>query len=431
MLDTAGVKTDKTRSALALMGGAPAVTEPLPPMYPGAMRIGPEEEEAVLDVLRSKRLFRRYGPYPGPSRVEALEGAFAARVRTPYSVAVTSGTAALVCALQGCGLGPGDEVIVPAYTWIAPALAALAVGAVPIIAEVDASLTFDPADVENKITNTTKAIVAVHMRGASCNMGELTRIAQQHNLRLLEDVAQATGGSYQGRPLGSIGDAGAFSFQFNKIVTSGEGGMVTTSDPVVYQRAFMYHDMGSSLDRVPPDHILPGLNFRMPELLGAVALVQLGRLDGLLEAMRQRKALLKARMATVAEQTGVTFRALNDEQGDAAIALVFYLPTAERAADTARALRAEGAGAYTLYDPARGPDYHIYRYWLPILDKRVWSARGGPWRWHSREVTYAEDMCPRTLDLLARAVHLDISPELTERAVDQLAIAINKVLTTL
>ena len=169
---------------LAIEGGTPAVTSPLPRMYPGGMRIGREEEEAVLEVLRSKRLFRYYGPTPGPSKVTELEEAFAAVIGTKHCAAVSSGSAALMCALAGLGVGPGDEVIVPAYTWIASASAVVAMGAVPILAEVDESLTLDPADVRRKISRFTKAIIPVHMRGAPSQMNELMAIAREHNLSL-------------------------------------------------------------------------------------------------------------------------------------------------------------------------------------------------------------------------------------------------------
>src|SRR6516165_7370855 len=196
---------------LAIDGGPRAITHTLPPMYPGGMRIDAEEEKAVLDVLRSKRLFRHYGPYPGGSKVKKFEKAFAAYMGTGHAVAVSSGYASLVCGLAALGVGPGDEVIVPAYTWIASAEAVIAVGAVPILAEVDQSLTLDVADVESKITGRTKAIMPVHMRGAACQMHRIVGLAQSRGLKVLEDVAQAAGGSFCRQRLGSLGDVGAFS----------------------------------------------------------------------------------------------------------------------------------------------------------------------------------------------------------------------------
>ena len=286
-------------------------------MFPGGLRVAEDEEaaavEAVREVIRSKRLFRFYGVSPSlrGSKTLELENAFARRMDTAHALAVNSGTSALVCALVGLEIGPGDEVVVPAYTWISTATAVLAVGAVPVVAEVDDSLTIDPADVERKLSPHTKAIVAVHMRGAPARMDALSELARARGLRLLEDVAQAAGGSFQRRPLGSIGDAGAFSFQISKIMTAVEGGMVTTNDTAVHRRAAMYHDSAAPPHMgVAADEWLPGLNLRMSELHAAVLLVQLGRLDGVVADLRARKRrlreLLLGRLG--ARRAGLTLR---------------------------------------------------------------------------------------------------------------------------
>ena len=416
---------------LALNGAPPAKQHPDPPMYPGGMEIDAEEEQAVLEVLRAKRLFRYYGPLTSSSKVLELEQAFAAFMGTQYSLAVTSGTAALTCGLHALGIGPGDEVIVPAYTWIASAAAIITAGAIPIMAEVDESLLLDPVDVEAKITPYTKAIMAVHMRGAPCRMDELMAVAHKHNLKVIEDTAQADGGSYKGRRLGSIGDVGCFSLQFNKIITAGEGGMIITNDAEIWKRSLMYHDVGGPRQyKVPNEEILIGTNYRMPELLGAVALVQLRRLDGLLTAMRERKRMLKAGMAEIAKRKGITFRAMADEAGDTAIALIFFAESMESAGRIAQALRAENIGAGTLYKPDVS-DYHVYAHWTPIMEQRTWSPNGGPWRDAQRPITYHKEMCPRTLDLLGRAVHLNVSPLLTNEDIEETLEGVNRVLNAL
>jgi dTDP-4-amino-4,6-dideoxygalactose transaminase len=416
---------------LAIAGAEPARRRGDPPMYPGGMLIDAEEEQAVLEVLRTRRLFRYYGPQPGPSKTAELEQAFAAHMGALRALAVTSGTAALICGLQGIGIGPGDEVIVPAYTWIASASAVLAVGGVPVPAEVDETLTLDPADTARKITPHTRAIMAVHMRGAPCRMAELLELSRQAGLKLLEDTAQADGASYRGRRLGSLGDVGCFSLQFNKIITSGEGGMVITSDEQVWKRAVMYHDViGGLRNNFAADEILWGANFRMPELLAAVALVQLRRLDGLLEAMRARKRMLKAGLEATARRKGLAFREIVDAEGDAAIALVFFARSADSAQEIATALRAEKVSASVLYRPDRS-DYHIYAHWTPILEQRTWTAGGGPWRWARREIRYRPDECPRTLDLLGRAVHLDVNPLWTNEDVEETIEGVTRVLEVL
>jgi dTDP-4-amino-4,6-dideoxygalactose transaminase len=414
-------------SKLAIHGGAPARRRPDPPMYPGGMSIDAEEEQAVLEALRAKRLFRHYGPHPGPSQAEALEAEFAAYMGAGRALGVTSGTAALICGLQGIGVGPGDEVIVPAYTWIASASAVLAAGAVPVIAEVDASLTLDPADVEAKITPQTRAIMPVHMRGAPCDMDALAALAQRRGVKVIEDVAQADGASYRGRQLGTIGDVGCFSLQFNKIITSGEGGMVITGDEAIWQRALMFHDVvGGMRNGLPDDAILWGVNFRMPEMLAAVARVQLRRLDGLLAAMRARKAMLRAGIAPAAARKGVTLRALHDAAGDAAVALILFAPDPAAADRIVEALGAEGVGAFRLYRPDH-VDYHIYAHWTPIVAQRTWTANGGPWRWAARPANYGPDAAPRSLDLLSRAVHLDVNPLLANEDVEETIEAVVKV----
>ena len=420
-----------TEEMLAISGGEPAKQQPDPPMYPGGMAIDEEEEAAVLEVLRSKRLFRYYGPSDSPSKVADLEDAFAENKGGQYALGVTSGTAALICGLRGLGIGPGDEVIVPAYTWIASATAVLSTGAVPIIAEVDDTLLLDSADVEAKITPYTKAIMAVHMRGAPCQMDELMAVAKRHNVRVIEDTAQANGASFQGQACGAIGDVGCYSLQFNKIITTGEGGMVLTDDEQIWKRAVMYHDViGARMRGFEQDEILYGFNFRMPETLAAIGLVQLRKLGGLIEAMRSRKSMLKMGLADVMQRTGVQYRRLTDPDGDAAIATVFFMETPALAQKVVDALRAENIGAGILYAPDIHDD-HVYAHWTPVMEQRTWAANDNPWASANREITYTTDMCPRSLDLLGRAVHLNVSPLLTNEDLEETVEGVTKVLSVM
>ena len=400
-------------------------------MYPGGMLVGDEEKAAVLEVLDTKRLFRYYGPQPGPSRVEAFEAAFASVMGTPHALAVNSGTGALMCALVGLGIGPGDEVIVPAYTWIATANAVIAVGAVPVVAEVDESLTLDPEDVARRITSRTRAMIPVHMRGLPARMDALQTLARDHGLKIIEDAAQACGASFRGQRLGSIGDVGCFSLQFNKILTTGEGGMAIGHDAIVMDRARVFHDVGAEQRvRASSEVVLPGLNLRMSEIQGALGLVQLARLEELLATMRERKTQLKASMAEVAAVRGIRFCEPADPAGDAGIALIFFTPTVEQAHWVKRALKAEGVGASVLYAP-EVHDLHIYTHWTAVKAKRGWSPEHNPWRWNDHEVDYSPAACPRSLDLLARAVHLHVSPLLDNDDVEEIADGLNKVLAAL
>jgi len=407
----------------ALFGGPPARTNPIPPMFPGGMEIGPEEKAAVMEVLDERTLFRYYGPTDFVSRVSRLEEAFAAYFGARYALAVSSGTAALITALVALDIGPGDEVIVPAYTFIASVAAVLAARAVPVIAEVDESLTLDPLALEEKITPYTKAIMPVHMRGVPCAMEPIMKIAHRHNLKVIEDVAQAMGGAYAGKRLGTIGHVGAFSLQLHKIITTGEGGMVATDKQSLFHRARMYHDSAGFWRMEHPGELpIPGVNYRMSEIAGALGLVQLSRLKNLLARMRRLKARLKAGL------DGLHFRRINDEAGDTAVCLVFYLPEAELAKQVTAALKAENVGASVLYDPDVS-NWHVYINWKHILAQKTLTDEGCPYRCplYQGKVEYAPDMCPQTLDLLSRAVHLDISPLLTEDDIDQTIEAINKV----
>jgi dTDP-4-amino-4,6-dideoxygalactose transaminase len=399
-------------------------------MYPGGMRIAEAEEEAVLRVLRNKRLFRYYGPNEGPSEVAGLESAFCERLGTPHALAVASGTAALTCALAALGVGPGDEVIVPAYTWIATAAAVTAVGGVPVIAEVDDSLTLDPEDAERRITARTKVLLPVHMRGAPADMEAITEVARRHGLRVLEDTAQALGASHRGRRLGTIGDMGVFSLQFNKILTSGEGGMVAAREKDLYERATMYHDVAASQrSDLDPNRTFVGTTCRMSELQGAVARVQLGRMEGILSTMRERKRVIKEGIADVARDHEVGFRRLNDEEGDASIALIMEMPNAAQARHVSQALAAEGMHAGVLFRRERS-DYHVAYHWKPILERRSWAATTA-WDRNPDAVREDETRWPRTLDLLERAVGVDVSPELTEEQAEEVTTALKKVLGSL
>jgi 8-amino-3,8-dideoxy-alpha-D-manno-octulosonate transaminase len=395
---------------LARDGGAPARTRPEPPMFPGGMELGDEELAALERVIRSKNVFRYYGVGDGPHETEEFEREFAAHMGVRHALCVNAGSSALICGLIGAGVGPDDEVIVPAYTWNATPNAVLATGALPVLAEVDASLTLDPADAERKLTPRTKAILPVHMRGGPADMRALTELAERHGLALVEDVCQSAGASFEGRRLGTFGDAGAFSLQFNKIITTGEGGVMITDRDDLYDLAIDVHDCAGRARRDAGLPRYPGWNFRASELIGAVARVQLGRLDGLLERMRANHARLAEEIAGL---PGLTLRRPNDAGGDAGIVLIAFAETAALAHEAVAALRAEGVAAMQIYSPD-AIDLHVFAYWKPVLD--AIAAAGAP-----------PPECPRTLDLLERAIHVDVSPLCDERDLDEIALAFRKV----
>lgn len=415
----------------------PRVQGAVPPMYPGALRIGEAEEEAavaaVREVLRSKKLFRYYGPSREifqRSRVRDLERALGERLDATHVLAVNSGTSALACTLAALGIGPGDEVIVPAYTWVSTASSVAAMGAVPVIAEVDHSLTLDVADARKRISPHTRAIIAVHMRGAPAALDALQTLCREHRLSLIEDVAQAFGGSFHGKSLGTIGDLGACSFQMSKILTAGEGGLVVARTRDAWLRAAMYHDSAACPHLgVAMDDWIAGVNLRMSELHAAVLLAQAARLDALLAAMRAHKARLKAIVGTAVDARGGRWRHLHDAEGDTATALIFFLPEARSAAAVVAALGDDNVPASRLYHdlaylPHDHVDLHAAPAWTPILAGRSWSRSAAPWRDHPRRLAYTADSWPATIDLLRRAVHVDVSPDLAPAQVEQIGEAI-------
>ena len=395
---------------LAREGGTPARTRPEAPMFPGGMEVDQAELEALRRVIESKNLFRYYGVGDGPNEVASFEREFAEHMGAKHALCVNAGSSALICALIGAGVGEGDEVIVPAYTWNATPNAVLASRAIPVLAEVDESLTLDPEDVERRLTTRTRAIIPVHMRGAPAPMDGLTDIAERHGLVLVEDVCQAAGASFRGRRLGTFGDAGAFSLQFNKIITTGEGGVLITDRDDLLDLALDVHDCANSVRRGVGLPRFAGWNFRVTELTGAMARVQLSRLDGLLERMRANHARLSEQVNGL---PGMTFRRGNDDDGDAGVALIAFAEDAGRTREAVHALNAEGVLALQMYAPET-PDLHVYPFWAPVLT--AIEAAGG-----------AAPDCPRTLDLLERAIHVNVSPLCDERDLDEIAFAFEKV----
>jgi 8-amino-3,8-dideoxy-alpha-D-manno-octulosonate transaminase len=379
-------------------------------MFPGGMEVGQEELDALSRVIESKNLFRYYGVGDGPDEVLSFEREFAEHMGAKHALCVNAGSSALICALIGAGIGEGDEVIVPAYTWNATPNAVLAARALPVLAEVDESLTLDPSDVERRITPRTRAILPVHMRGAPAAMEALGAIAKKHELVLIEDACQAAGASYRGRRLGTIGDAGAFSLQFNKIITTGEGGVMVTDRDDLLDLALDVHDCANSVRRGTGLPKFAGYNFRASELTGAMGRVQLGRLDGLLQRMRANHTRLAAQVGGL---PGLELRRANDEDGDAGIALIAFADSAARAADAAAALNAEGVLAMQIYSPTT-PDLHIYPFWAPVLAALEAAGADPP-------------DCPRTLELVGRAIHVDVSPLCEEQDLDEIAFAFEKV----
>jgi dTDP-4-amino-4,6-dideoxygalactose transaminase len=369
---------------------------------PGSRFIGEEEKKEVLEVLESGYLFR-YGDESDPAfkaKVWKLEQELAAYLGVKHAVAVNSGTMALVAALAALGVGPGDEVIVPGYTFIASIGSIIFARAIPVLCEIDESLTMDPADVESRITPRTKAILPVHMLGNPCDMDPIMDIARRHKLLVLEDCAQACGASYRGAKVGSIGNIGAFSFNVYKTITAGDGGAVATSDTELYKRAFAFHDQGHLPARQGVEvgaRPFVGLDLRMTELSGAVLLAQLRKMDRILDMLRTNKARLKAAISGTGD---FAFRKINDPQECATLLTVIF-PTATRAKAVAEKL------ATTTVDQS---GWHVYNNMEQILDQRTVTAEGCPFscQYYGGEMKYSKGMLPKTDDILARSINLSV-----------------------
>ncbi|MEL6186493.1 MAG: DegT/DnrJ/EryC1/StrS family aminotransferase [Myxococcota bacterium] len=357
---------------------------------PGSYLIGEEEIAEVLDVLKSGHLYR-YGNPEDPKfkrKVHTLEQRFAEYTGTKHAVAVNSGTAALWISMKALGLGEGDEVIVPAYTYVATYTAALFAGATPILAEVDDTLTLDLADVEARINERTKAIVPVHMLGNPAQMDELMALAKKHDLIVLEDCAQAAGARYRGQSVGSLGRMGGFSLNYFKTFTAGDGGLVVTSEEELFIRAFGMHDQGHKPHRLGTEvgrRDILGMNFRINELTGAVALVQLAKLDGITRSLRAKKNALKAAMGDLPQ---VSYRRLPDPEGECGTLCTLIFDDAPHARRVCERL-----GTKTVSESG----WHVYSNMEHII--RELSERGHDVR---------KGAFPKTDDLLERAVNLSV-----------------------
>ncbi len=411
---------------LAMHGGRPVRSRPLPPCYPGGALIGAEEKAEVLAVLDAQSPYRYYGLH-ALGKVKSFEGEFAAKIGKKHALGVSSGTAALKVALVALGIEPGDEVIIPAVTFLASVGATVMAGGVPVFAEVDKSLNLDPDDFAAKITSRTKAVLPVHIQGAPCEMDRIMKIARVRGVRVLEDCAQSCGASFRGRMIGSFGDVGAFSLQYNKVITAGEGGVVVCDDYALFERAVRAHDQGvvrpesGKIMGLYQEQAFLAENYRMGELAGAMARAQLRKLDDILTTLRRHASRIRAAVAEIAEFELRTIPGSADNataDGDVGFSVVFFLPEAEQARRYIAALNAENIGAYQLYG---GDPVYVY----PQVLNQCMAAGRGPFS-HTG-VSYRPGMCPRSEELLSRSVWISVGTQYDDVDADDIIVAINKV----
>jgi 8-amino-3,8-dideoxy-alpha-D-manno-octulosonate transaminase len=424
-----------TKNRLAIEGGAPVRTEPLPLEFPGVHYMGEEEVEAVSRVVRSRSLFRYYG-VDLQKEVESFETEFAEFLGLSYAIAVSSGTGALNVALSALGVGPGQEVIVPAYMWVSVVAAVVNHGAIPVLADIDDTFCLDPKSLEERISGKTTGIIVVHMSGAPANVKAIREVAQSRKLFLLEDCAQCIGGSVQGQRVGTFGDLATFSFQMNKNMTSGEGGCVVTNNQRLYHRAFACHDLGYARDEkgrlnlIDPDLCLWGQGYRLDELRGAILRVQLKKLPQIMASLHRSKYRIRKALEKLPQ---IHLRKIVDPAGDSASFLITTYADAKTAKRVNEALRAEGIvtfpqGVSNVVMTEWG--FHLYYNIASLVEKTSVDRRGFPWNLTENaglKTQYTKGTCPVADSLFERSIILAIPSSLTEREEDDIIRAFEKV----
>ena len=377
--------------------------------------IGEEEVQAVRRVLLRRRLFR----YSIGNECGRFEKRWAKFLGVKYAAMTASGTSALTAALVGLGIGPGDEVLVPACTYMATAVSVLAAGAIPVIVDIDDTITIDPKAVEAAIGPHTRAVIPVHMWGLACDMDPIMKIARRHKLFVVEDACQAVGGAYKGRMLGAIGHAGAFSFNYYKNITAGEGGAFVTNDRRVSERGYIAVDCFRFYwdGRDPYLRPFTANGARATEVSGAILNVQLGRLPGIIARMRGQKKRMLAETAG----TGLAPIRATSLDWECGSHVMYVFPTAAQAGAFARK-----TGGFVTARTGR----HVYTEWDPIFDHRgAHHPALDPFKLKENKrcrMKYTKDMCARSLDILNRTVAIQTHPAKTAADISALIAKVAK-----
>jgi len=384
---------------------------------PGYEVVGTEELREIQDIFSNGGVLFRHGfdqQREGRYKVSEFEKKFAQRIGSDHSLAVSSGTAALRVALAALGIGRGDEVITPCFTFVATIEAVVEAGATPVCAEIDETLNLDPSQVLPLISEKTKAIIAVHMLGTPSRLRELKKICDEKGLWLIEDTAWGCGGSLDQKSLGTWGDVGTFSFDFAKTITTGEGGMLCFRDKAVWAKAYAWHDHGHEnnpkVPRWEDTRTSSGFNYRMTELQGAVGLAQLGKLDYILEVQRERSAEI---WDVLSEVPGVTLRTEPEGSNGTSDALVFMVENREKAVRCRVELLNIGISTKILPEAV---SWHFSGKWDHIPEIRHGCSR-------SKEKAY-----PRSEAILSRAVSIPITIRRPQASLLQIKDAVSVAL---
>lgn len=425
-----------SETRLAIDGGDPVRTDPLPWELPGAHWIAEEERELVDRVVRAQSPFRFYGPDP-QHMVETLEREWCATYGHGHALAVSSGTAALSIALSALEVGPGDEVLVAGYMWVSCLSAIVRAGAIPRLVDIDDTFCMDPADLERKINARSRAILLVHMSGAPGRVAEIAEIARNRGIGLIEDCAQAAGASQNGTPVGRFGDIATFSFQLNKNMTAGDGGMVVSDDDALFRRIVALHDLGYArndqgrLDTSDETCQLWGIGARMSDLAGAMALAQSRKLARITGAMRKSKWRIRAALSDIPQ---IRLRTIPDPDGDSGPFLIMSFADKDMCSRFMAALKAEGIqGPKGSLSCLPMSDWGLHWYFnVPSLTRKRSNSRDGfPWSHPANafadNISYDRGALPVCDDLHDRSALLTIASTLTDTDVDDIIRAFRKV----
>lgn len=392
---------------------------------PGFEWFGDEERKEVQDVLNNGVLFR-YGfdaARQGHWKAKTFEQELARRIDSAHCLLCTNGTSALNIALASCGIGVGDEVVIPPFTFIATVEAILSVGAVPVFSEIDETLCLDPDALSAVVTPRTKAILPVHMCGAMARIDEIKAFCDRNGFLLIEDACQSIGATYHGKAVGTFGRIGCFSFDAVKTITCGEGGAVVTDDESLYLKADAYADHGHDhigSDRGKENHLFLGANHRICELNAAVGLAQLRKLDAILASQRTHKKAIKKALS---ECDGIRFRELPDPDGDSATFLSFYMPDQDKARQLTKALAEAGVdGCFYWYEN----NWHYLRQWDHL--KALRSVARLPIEILDQRPNYHDVDLPQSDAILGKTISMQIKLSWTSEDCDQ---RIEKIIQTI
>ena len=394
----------------------------------GWQSIGKEELEIATELLTNPELLWRYRKDSYTTKFEQMA---CEMTGAKHALFVNSGTSALSCCLASLGVGPGDEVIVSAYTYIATASACIEVGAVPVPCEIDNSLGIDPVDLEKKITPYTKCVILTHMQGVPACIDQVRAVAKKHGLYMIEDCCQAIGAKYKGKFCGVDSDAFAWSLNYYKNITCGEGGCFFTNSDDNYARGYYQSDPAGIMwnngigegSNVP---YFTRAGYRASELCGGVAYAQLHKLEGNLAVTRKLKKTLLA--ALDPNPKHYTRQIVGDEDGDCGVSFAMIANSAEECKALTEALDREGLAVGSAYGNGAFPDRHIFTYWSGITNRTGATDKNYPWHdpAYKGDVDYEKTACPKTLDILSRSLRIGIHLNLTEQNMLEFAEAINK-----